>query len=264
MNDRLLTTREVASYLGFSPETLLRRYRAGSYRRTAPVNFASIFRSERRLITTRSSCGCWTRRKSLLDIMHGYIGGGSVFGTRRVYARAAVVWESVRSAMFPTPTPWPLTRAGHRPVLGFSGSSQSGRAGPSQDVWGALVARPQRAARRPSKDRPTRARAARATASPLCRTSVSPRRRTERASQARPAVTGTPSPSRRPRRRRCVGVRARVGSGQETILERSRTDVLMISREHPARRGTAADCAARPQGQGRPSEGPRPRTWGHT
>ena len=88
MNDRLLTTREVASYLGFSPETVLRRYRAGSYRRTAPVNFASIFRSERRLITTRSSCGCWTRRKSLLDIMHGYIGGGSVFGTRRVYARA--------------------------------------------------------------------------------------------------------------------------------------------------------------------------------
>ena len=29
MNDRLLTTREVASYLGFSPETVLRRYRAG-------------------------------------------------------------------------------------------------------------------------------------------------------------------------------------------------------------------------------------------
>ena len=29
MNDRLLTTREVADYLGFSPETVLRRYRAG-------------------------------------------------------------------------------------------------------------------------------------------------------------------------------------------------------------------------------------------
>ena len=29
MNDRLLTTREVAAYLGFSPETVLRRYRAG-------------------------------------------------------------------------------------------------------------------------------------------------------------------------------------------------------------------------------------------
>ena len=73
MNDRLLTTREVASYLGFSPETLLRRYRAGSYRRTAPVSFASIFPERASLITTRSSCGCWTRRTSLLDIMHGYI-----------------------------------------------------------------------------------------------------------------------------------------------------------------------------------------------
>ena len=29
MNDRLLTTRQVAEYLGFSPETVLRRYRAG-------------------------------------------------------------------------------------------------------------------------------------------------------------------------------------------------------------------------------------------
>ena len=29
MNDRLLTTRQVADYLGFSPETVLRRYRAG-------------------------------------------------------------------------------------------------------------------------------------------------------------------------------------------------------------------------------------------
>lgn len=29
MNDRLLTTREVAAFLGFSPETVLRRYRAG-------------------------------------------------------------------------------------------------------------------------------------------------------------------------------------------------------------------------------------------
>ena len=29
MNDRLLTTREVAAYLGFSPETVLRWYRAG-------------------------------------------------------------------------------------------------------------------------------------------------------------------------------------------------------------------------------------------
>lgn len=27
--DRLLTTRQVADYLGFSPETVLRRYRAG-------------------------------------------------------------------------------------------------------------------------------------------------------------------------------------------------------------------------------------------
>ena len=30
MNDRLLTTRQVADYLGFSPETVLRRYRDGS------------------------------------------------------------------------------------------------------------------------------------------------------------------------------------------------------------------------------------------
>ena len=29
MNGRLLTTRQVADYLGFSPETVLRRYRAG-------------------------------------------------------------------------------------------------------------------------------------------------------------------------------------------------------------------------------------------
>ena len=29
--------------------------------------------------------------------MHGYIGGGSLFGIRRVYARAAAVWESGRS-----------------------------------------------------------------------------------------------------------------------------------------------------------------------
>ena len=29
MNDRLPTTRQVADYLGFSPETVLRRYRAG-------------------------------------------------------------------------------------------------------------------------------------------------------------------------------------------------------------------------------------------
>jgi len=29
VNDRLLTTREVAEWLGFSPETVLRRYRAG-------------------------------------------------------------------------------------------------------------------------------------------------------------------------------------------------------------------------------------------
>jgi hypothetical protein len=29
VNDRLLTTRQVADYLGFSPETALRRYRAG-------------------------------------------------------------------------------------------------------------------------------------------------------------------------------------------------------------------------------------------
>jgi excisionase family DNA binding protein len=29
VNDRLLTTRQVAAYLGFSPETVLRRYRAG-------------------------------------------------------------------------------------------------------------------------------------------------------------------------------------------------------------------------------------------
>ena len=29
VNDRLLTTRQVAEYLGFSPETVLRRYRAG-------------------------------------------------------------------------------------------------------------------------------------------------------------------------------------------------------------------------------------------
>ena len=28
MNDRLLTTRRVADYVGFSPETVLRRYRA--------------------------------------------------------------------------------------------------------------------------------------------------------------------------------------------------------------------------------------------
>ena len=31
MNDRLLTTRQVADYLGFSPETVLRRYRAGEW-----------------------------------------------------------------------------------------------------------------------------------------------------------------------------------------------------------------------------------------
>jgi excisionase family DNA binding protein len=30
MTDRLLTTRQVAEYLGLSPETVLRRYRAGS------------------------------------------------------------------------------------------------------------------------------------------------------------------------------------------------------------------------------------------
>ena len=29
MTDRLLTTREVAGFLGLSPETVLRRYRAG-------------------------------------------------------------------------------------------------------------------------------------------------------------------------------------------------------------------------------------------
>ena len=29
MNDRLFTTREVAAFLGLSPETVLRRYRAG-------------------------------------------------------------------------------------------------------------------------------------------------------------------------------------------------------------------------------------------
>lgn len=29
MNDRLLTTRQVAEWLGCSPETVLRRYRAG-------------------------------------------------------------------------------------------------------------------------------------------------------------------------------------------------------------------------------------------
>lgn len=29
MSDRLLTTRQVAEWLGFSPETVLRRYRAG-------------------------------------------------------------------------------------------------------------------------------------------------------------------------------------------------------------------------------------------
>ena len=29
MNDRLLTTREVAEYVGFSPETVFRRYRTG-------------------------------------------------------------------------------------------------------------------------------------------------------------------------------------------------------------------------------------------
>jgi len=29
VNDRLLTTREVAKFLGLSPETVLRRYRAG-------------------------------------------------------------------------------------------------------------------------------------------------------------------------------------------------------------------------------------------
>ena len=29
MNDRLLTTRDVAAFLGLSPETVLRRYRAG-------------------------------------------------------------------------------------------------------------------------------------------------------------------------------------------------------------------------------------------
>ncbi len=29
MNDPLLTTRQVADYLGLSPETVLRRYRAG-------------------------------------------------------------------------------------------------------------------------------------------------------------------------------------------------------------------------------------------
>ena len=29
VNDRLLTTRQVAEWLGFSPETVLRRYRAG-------------------------------------------------------------------------------------------------------------------------------------------------------------------------------------------------------------------------------------------
>ena len=58
--------------------------RAGAiYRRTVPASFASILRSGRRVITTRSSCGCWTRRRSLLGIMHAYIGGGSVFGMLR-------------------------------------------------------------------------------------------------------------------------------------------------------------------------------------
>ena len=32
MNDRLLTTRAVAEYVGLSPETILRRYRAGELR----------------------------------------------------------------------------------------------------------------------------------------------------------------------------------------------------------------------------------------
>ena len=32
VNDRLLTTRQVAEWLGFSPETVLRRYRAGELR----------------------------------------------------------------------------------------------------------------------------------------------------------------------------------------------------------------------------------------
>jgi len=33
VNDRLLTTRTVAAYLGLSPETVLRRYRRGEVRR---------------------------------------------------------------------------------------------------------------------------------------------------------------------------------------------------------------------------------------
>jgi excisionase family DNA binding protein len=38
VNDRLLTTREVAEYLGFSPETLLRRHRSGEL---VGIQFAS-------------------------------------------------------------------------------------------------------------------------------------------------------------------------------------------------------------------------------
>lgn len=58
--------------------------RAGAtYGRTAPASFASILRSGRRAVTTRSSWGCWTRRRSLRGIMHAYIGGGSVFGMPR-------------------------------------------------------------------------------------------------------------------------------------------------------------------------------------
>ena len=78
----------MASYLGFSPATLFLAVPAiFGYRRTAPV---SIFRSERRLITTRSSCQ--PGRAVSRSGHHAGIGGGSVFGTRRVAAPGMLVW----------------------------------------------------------------------------------------------------------------------------------------------------------------------------
>jgi hypothetical protein len=66
-----------------------------AYGRTAPASFASILRSGRRATTTRSSCGCCTRRRSLLGIMHAYVGGDSVFGIRRSYAPSVVGLSSL-------------------------------------------------------------------------------------------------------------------------------------------------------------------------
>jgi excisionase family DNA binding protein len=46
VNDRLLTTREVAEWLGFCPETVLHRYRAGELRGIRLASNVLRFRTE--------------------------------------------------------------------------------------------------------------------------------------------------------------------------------------------------------------------------